>query len=238
MIEAVGPVFAASLLGSPHCAGMCGGFVAFYSGQQSGQPPWPAHLAYNGGRLASYAALGALAGAAGAGIDQVGAAAGLSRAAAIAAGLLMISWGIVTLLVARGVRVPALSGRLLGTVSRRLLGRLSGHPPVIRALLLGLFTTLLPCGWLYAFVATAAGTGSPTGGMLVMAVFWLGTVPIMAGLGLATQRLFGPLRRHLPIVTATALVVIGLLMISGRLDRLAASGDASRPAPAHRHDPR
>ena len=33
----LGTVFMASLAGSLHCAGMCGGFVAFYSGNDPGK---------------------------------------------------------------------------------------------------------------------------------------------------------------------------------------------------------
>jgi len=237
VIGVVGPVLVASLLGSPHCAGMCGGFVCFYTGQAGTGRRWPAHLAYNGGRLLSYLCLGALAGGLGAGIDRLGAAAGLTRAAAIAAGLLMIGWGTLTLLAARGVRVPALPGRWIGRISQVIADRLRGRPPVARALLLGLFTTLLPCGWLYAFVAAAAGTGSVPSAMAVMGAFWLGTVPVMAGLGLATQQAFGPMRRHLPVLTAAALVVIGILTVTGRLHRVAGMPAAPK-APAHQHDRR
>jgi sulfite exporter TauE/SafE len=238
VIEAVGPILVASLLGSPHCAGMCGGFVAFYTGQSSTGPAWPAHLAYNAGRFASYVTLGAIAGGLGAGINRIGAAAGIARAAAIGAGLVMIGWGIATLLLARGIRVPFASGRLLGRISQGLIGRLRRHPPALRALLLGLFTTLLPCGWLYAFVATAAGTGSVAGGSLTMAVFWIGTVPMMAGLGLAGQRIFGPLRRHLPSITAAALVIIGLLLVTGRLSRMPQAIERTAPLQGHEHGSR
>jgi uncharacterized protein len=231
VIEAAGAVLAASLLGSPHCAGMCGGFVAFYTAQD-GTARWTSHAAYNGGRLVSYLALGAVAGAIGSGLDRAGAAAGIARLAAIAAGVLMIIWGGVTLLRARGVRIP---GRRLVTVDRVAgwLGtRLGSRPPTARALLLGLFTTLLPCGWLYAFVATAAGTGSVPGAMIVMAAFWLGTVPVLAGLGVVAQRAFGPLRRHLPAVTAAAMIVIGLMMVTGRLAR---AMPGTSPAGTHQH---
>jgi sulfite exporter TauE/SafE len=233
MIEVVGAVLAASLLGSPHCAGMCGGFVCFYSGQGSSR--WSSHLAYNGGRLLSYLGLGAAAGTFGAGVDRIGAAAGWARPAAIAAGTLMIVWGGVTLLRARGISIPLPRLGALPRVSRLLFERLRDHPPVLRALLLGLFTTLLPCGWLYAFVATAAGTGSVPAAMAVMAAFWLGTVPVLAGLGLASQRAFGPLRRHLPAITAAALVIIGLLTITGRLGR---AGHAGRTPVVQLHDRR
>ena len=63
-------VFLIGLLGGVHCAGMCGGIVSALSlqtprpaGQQS--PVWPLHLAYNLGRISSYAIAGALIGALG-----------------------------------------------------------------------------------------------------------------------------------------------------------------------------
>jgi hypothetical protein len=89
-------------------------------------------------------------------------------------------------------------------------------PPVIRALLLGLFSTLLPCGWLYGFALLAAGTGGPWTGMLTMAAFWVGTVPVMLGLGLSVQWLTAPLRKRLPVVTAVVLIAVGLLWLVGR----------------------
>jgi hypothetical protein len=232
VIELVGPVLVASLLGSPHCAGMCGGFICFYSGQGGEGPRWYSHLAYNVGRLASYLGLGVVAGLLGTGLNQVGAAAGIARLAAVAAGTLMIIWGGITLLQARGVRIRAPRLATVGGVSRWIGARLGGHPPVVRAGLLGLLTTLLPCGWLYAFVATAAGTASVPAAVAVMAAFWLGTVPVLAGLGLAAQGAMGPLRRHLPTVTAAALMVIGLLTVTGRLTRALPAPGA---VPEHQH---
>ncbi|MDZ4674902.1 MAG: sulfite exporter TauE/SafE family protein [Gemmatimonadota bacterium] len=217
MIALVGTVLAASLLGSPHCAAMCGPLTCLYTGDAGARKTGP-HLAYNLGRLASYLLLGALAGLAGSGMNQLGVLAGVPRVAAIVAGCLMVLWGGLTIAAALGVSVPGTSPP---PVFRRMLARVvtrfQRHPPALRAGALGLLTTLLPCGWLYAFVATAAGTGSMPSGMLVMTAFWAGTVPIMAVVGLTAQRALGPLRRRLPVVTAAALVVIGLLTISGRI---------------------
>jgi sulfite exporter TauE/SafE len=226
-------VLGASLLGSPHCAGMCGGFVVFYSGQEEGaRRVWP-HAAYNAGRLLSYVALGAVAGAAGAGLDRLGAGAGLGRAAAVLAGALVLAWGVGALLAALGARVPAPAApAALRRLVARALRSLHARPPAVRALALGLLSTLLPCGWLYAFVATAAGTGAPLAGALVMAAFWLGTVPVMAGVGLAAQGLFGPLRRRLPVVSASLLIVIGTLTLAGRLPASFATPPARPPGAA------
>ena len=211
-------ILTASLVGSLHCAGMCGGFVAFYSGGLAGRRAVLPHLAYHGGRLATYLAAGATAGALGAAFDLGGAAAGVARPAAWAAGVLMIVWGAVSLARARGARVAGtlpLAGPLVRVVSR-CYGAVSGRPPLVRAGLLGLFSTLLPCGWLYAFVVLAAGSGRPSGGLLIMGAFWAGTVPALLGFGVGVQALAAPLRGRIPALTSSLLLIVGLLWLVGR----------------------
>jgi len=214
-------VLVASLIGSPHCAGMCGGFVCFYAGSAAGTTGrgggW-AHAAYNGGRLISYVALGTLVGAAGAGLDAAGSLVGLSRLAAVVAGSLMVGWGLSRLAALRGIRLsfPGGSASARGVLGR-LLAKARGRPPIVRAAVTGLFTTLLPCGWLYAFVITAAGTGSAAGGALVMLAFWAGTLPMLVAVGVGAHRLAGPFARRLPAASAVFVVALGLLSITGKL---------------------
>ncbi len=235
MVLVVG-VLIASLLGSVHCAGMCGGFVCFYAGGAgSGTRE---HLAYNAGRLVSYLLLGLLAGVVGTTVDRLGALGGLSRGAAIVSGTLMVVWGLSTLLAARGVRMPRLDGRLGGhNPLGGLLSRVRGRSALVRATVVGLLTTLLPCGWLYAFVAAAAGTGSIGRATLTMGVFWLGTLPMMLAVGYGVQRLSGPLRTRLPLMTATAVVVMGLLSIAGKMrvepQALARAATSATTLPLH-----
>ncbi len=240
-------VFAASVVGSLHCAGMCGGLVAFAVGSppsgRAGTPsivarqavaaasgyPWKVlaerwlaahlgvHTAYHGGRLVAYVLLGALAGTLGRGVDLAGQSHGWSAAAAVIAGAAMVAWGGWGLLAAAGVRMPraprwpGLSAAYAATV-----GTLRARPAGVRAGVLGLASALLPCGWLYAFVVTAAGTGSTAGGALAMTAFWAGTLPMLATLGAGVQSLAGPLRQHQPKVAAAALVVVGALAIVQR----------------------
>ena len=229
-------VLAASLLGSPHCAGMCGGFVCLYAGGGDRRGA-AGHAAYHLGRLASYVALGVAAGALGARLDAAGRMAGASRAAAVVAGALMVAWGLARVGAAYGVRVPRLGPpagmqRRLGAEERAVRGR----PAVVRAATLGLVTSLLPCGWLWAFALTAAGTGRATTGALVMATFWAGTLPALLTLGVAAQRAAGPLRARLPVVSATVLVVLGLLSMAGRMR--APDVAHAHPAPVAAHDHR
>lgn len=224
MWEIALPVLVSSLLGSVHCAAMCGGFVCVYAGESRG---WTSHAAYNGGRLVSYLVVGAIAGVLGSSVNRAGALAGVSRAAAIVSGALLLLWGASLALRSFGVRWPKAPG---ASLSQRLLGPLlrltRGRSATIRAGTVGLLSTLLPCGWLYAFVVTAGGTGRITSALLVMTVFWAGTLPAMLVVGQGLQRLTGPLRTRLPLLTAAAVMVIGALTMAGRL---------AAPAQAHAH---
>jgi len=220
MTPLLATVFAASLVGSMHCIGMCGPFVAFYSGADgsAGARRLLSHAAYSGGRLLTYVIFGLAAGAIGAVLDVAGSLAGVQRIAGIVAGGTMILWGVLALLQLRGVRIFK-HGSGNGRISRFLrrgFSLVSGKPPVVRAAVVGLLSGLLPCGWLWAFVVTAAGTGSAFKGAAVMTAFWAGTVPALLAVGLGAQIISAPLRRHVPAVTAVLLVGLGLIAILGR----------------------
>jgi sulfite exporter TauE/SafE len=236
-------VFTASLVGSLHCAGMCGGFVALYSASPScagaGRGAGArAHLAYNGGRLLTYVLVGLIAGLLGGALDAAASLAGLQRGAAIAAGVVMLAWGGVALARALGAPLGALGGRLPGVGALnasvgRAFAAAARRPAGQQAFLLGFFTPLLPCGWLYLFAVTAAGAGSAWAGAAVMLAFWAGTVPALLGLGLGLRTaLGGRLRRHVPALGAVALLVVGGLTLAQRGRNLEAAHTAVLPAEA------
>ena len=160
-------VLLASLFGSLHCAGMCGPLVAFAVGTpetRSYAQRAVLQIAYHGGRLATYALVGAICGVLGAALDLGGSLLGLQRVAAVLAGAMMIAVGVLALLRYRGVTLPhvglpAFLQRLVVVGQRAAVGL----RPLPRALAIGLLTALLPCGWLYAFAIIAAGAGSAAG---------------------------------------------------------------------------
>lgn len=219
MTALLATVLVASLLGSLHCVGMCGGFVAFYSGTDGsgGSRRLLSHAAYSGGRLVAYSILGLAAGAVGAALDLAGSMAGVQRITASVAGAVMVFWGLFALLQIGGIRVFIHgSGSTISRWLRRGISMVGQRPPVVKAATVGLLSGVLPCGWLWAFVVTAAGTGSALGGVAVMIAFWAGTVPVLLALGLGAQLVGVPLRRHIPAVTAVILVALGLYAIIGR----------------------
>jgi sulfite exporter TauE/SafE len=233
-------VLIASLVGSLHCVGMCGAFVAFAVG--TGEAPGVGNkslliAAYNGGRLVTYMALGAAAGGLGAALDLGGSYIGIQRTAAALAGAVMIVFGTVALLRIKGVRLPKapLPGMLVKIVSVGQ-GLAMAMRPLPRALTIGLLTTLLPCGWLYAYAAVAAGTASPVYGALTMAAFWLGTLPALVAVGAGVQSLAGVLGKHLPTATAIVIVLVGLFTVVHRLE-LSSAVYAQAPATATARSP-
>jgi sulfite exporter TauE/SafE len=207
---------------------MCGGFVCLYAGEERGPL---SHVAYNGGRLVSYLLVGVVAGTLGAGIENAALLVGISRGAAILSGALLLLWGSTLLLKALGVRVPTGSTRLGQRLLAPALSRTRTASPTVRAGTIGVLSALLPCGWLYAFAVTAAGTGHVLGALGVMTTFWVGTLPAMATVGLGLQRLTGPVRTRLPMVTAVAVMLIGALSMAGRLSPKGHTAAAT----AHQH---
>ncbi len=230
MTALIAAVFIASLLGSMHCAGMCGAFLAFAVSGGDSASKAALNAAYNGGRLLTYTILGAIAGGVGAAVDLGASAVGLQRAAAALAGAMMVGFGLVAVLRVAGVRIPR--APLPGVLRAAVTGghrRVMDWNPLARAAAIGLLTTLLPCGWLYAFAITAAGTASPVRGAATMAAFWVGTLPMMLSLGVGVQALTGPLRRRLPLVTSLLLVGVGLSTLFGRLTLPAMGAASSAP---------
>lgn len=213
-------VFAASLVGSLHCAGMCGPLIAFVIGGGSGTDKKGSlrlQLGYHGSRGVAYTALGLALGLAGHLLDIAGVLAGLAPLAAILAGVTLIACGVA--LVARHLGAGIPKAHVPAPIKAAIQGlqaRALKLPPMTRALSIGATSALLPCGWLYAFAVTAAGTGEPLLGALVMCSFWLGTVPILAALGLGIQGLQGALAPHLRFAASLALITLGAWTLLGR----------------------
>ena len=86
----LGLIFILGLVSSLHCVQMCGPIVLAFSLPLSRSQALRAQLHYNAGRILTYAALGALAGALGGGIGLLGRLAGLASGARVFAGSAMI----------------------------------------------------------------------------------------------------------------------------------------------------
>jgi uncharacterized protein len=223
-------VLISSILGSLHCIGMCGSLVALCCVSRSPTDSTTirifAETAYHVMRLASYLLLGLLAGSLGKTGGHIMTEAGFQRGFGILAGSVLILWGLRDLgvfslfwvrLFKGGSIQYALSSSLLSLDFVQYGLRQNG---IIRGAFTGLISGLLPCGWLYAYVLTAAGTQDPFAGMSIMAMFWAGTVPALFLFARILKKIDSLWLKHIPKITAALVIGLGLLMLSGRMNMI------------------
>ncbi len=200
-------VFLVGLLGGVHCLGMCGSIVGIFTSQvPKDAARWPFHLAYSSGRIASYAAAGALVGA-------VGQAGLLMRDAVPVQHLLFALSSLM--LIALGLYLAGIWGavRQLEQMGGGLWKRLQPYSTymlpvntVPRALGLGALWGWLPCGLVYSVLLTALASGSAMQGALIMLAFGLGTLPNLLAIGLFWENIKG--RVQSPRVRMAAGIVV------------------------------
>lgn len=195
--------FTLGLVGSLHCAGMCGPLaIAVPVVGEGRRARIVSRLVYNAGRIATYGILGLLAGL----VGKSFALAGFQRWVSVIAGGLIIVGLLISL------RWPA-DGLIGGAVVKlkRLFARALQRRTHDANLSLGLLNGLLPCGLVYVAAAAAIGTGHIVTGALYMLAFGLGTLPMMLGLGLSFNGLNWRSRwRHL---VPASVAMVGVLLI-------------------------
>lgn len=197
--------FALGLVGSLHCAGMCGPLVLALPVAPG---RWGMHLtgklAYHAGRILTYATLGLLFG----GLGQLLGLAGWQRWISVATGTAILlglsAWPLrhTTGFIARPV------GFL-----KAILGRLLRQHRLPAQFAFGAVNGLLPCGLVYWAGAAATTTGDALGGARYMTLFGLGTVPMMLGLALAGRLLHLRLQRHLRQLVPVSFGLLAALLI-------------------------
>jgi len=204
-----GIALALGLLGSLHCAAMCGPLMLALPVTPGGPARFFAgRVIYQIGRVTTYVILGVAAGLVGKSLYL----AGLQRWLCIALGVAILTGFFISKKVALSMPVIRLVGRLKELMSAQLRQR------SFRSLsLLGMLNGLLPCGLVYVALAGAVSAGNILAGTGFMAVFGLGTLPTMLGISLSGKAfpvfLRTRLRRAIPLgvcLLATLLILRGL----------------------------
>ncbi|MBA4019963.1 MAG: hypothetical protein C0483_22585 [Pirellula sp.] len=222
------------ILGSSHCVGMCGGFVVSIG---AAAPAWRDNLrrqsAFGFGRIFTYASLGMAAAYGGNRLVKSTTFVDLQMVLAIATGLLLVVQGALAAGVVAWLRrtmrgaaaeaygvSPANFAALRRTGSsaiclqRGLLRSLLQHPGAIGPMLAGVLTGFLPCGLVYTMLALAINSGNPVQGAILMACFGLGTLPMLAALGMGSS-LVGPVARQRMLrCAAFCVMAVGAMSIA------------------------
>ena len=198
----------AGLLGGVHCVGMCGGIVAAFSFRADGSaPPFRLHLAYNLGRVFSYALFGALAGALGASL-KLADFLPVQTLLYILAQVVMILLGLYLAGFSRWVLVFERAGGGLWKRVKPLFQKLLPVRSLPQAVLAGMVWGWLPCGLVYSILVSALAAGSPTSGAALMLAFGLGTLPNLLGMGLFARQI-QPFMQQLWVRRVAGLTVAG-----------------------------
>lgn len=247
---------AAGFLGSVHCLGMCGGVSGMIAVAAKSPPSHqstdgtmaltipitvvPADrpvsaagsnvLAFNAGRIASYAVAGAIAGSAGGLVGQawlVGSSFPLRAGLFVFANLMIVLTGLY--LVGQPQLLAPLE-RAGGRIWQHLSPYAKSFLPMDsrpRAAAFGLLWGWIPCGLVYAMLLAAMSAGNAGMGALTMLAFGIGTLPAMLSAGLMAGQLRRWTRDSRVRLTAGAVVVaLGLwgLMRAESLASLQAFG--------------
>jgi sulfite exporter TauE/SafE len=188
-------VFLIGLLGGVHCAGMCGGIVSALSLQMPESAArtgaaWPIHLAYNLGRIGSYAIAGALIGSLGSLGMLLNNWLPVQRILYVAANLMMVALGLYLTGLTQTLAFAERAGQWLWRRVQPATRRFLPVRGMAQALPLGMLWGWLPCGLVYSVLTMAMLSGSAARGAAIMLAFGLGTLPnlMLAGLLLVRFR--------------------------------------------------
>ena len=215
------PVVMIGLLGSVHCAGMCGGIVGAFSlvparafpvavatVRRVPSPVLARVLAYNCGRIASYAAAGALAGGLAGGARALSGLAAIETIGYWGANLMLVALGLYLMDAWRGLAHLEQFGQRAWRRIAPLTACLLPLDAPWKLLAMGALWGWLPCGMVYSVLLTAMLSGSALSGAAVMAAFGLGTLPMLLSMGILGAPLRHWVQRRV-VRLACALVVFG-----------------------------
>lgn len=174
--------FITGLLGSFHCLGMCGPIALIVPVGQTRIQFIAGRLVYNSGRIFTYATIGLLIGAFGQGLQL----AGIQQYISIITGVLLLLYAVIKI---AGIRLSNSNNKVSAYSLRiqKMFSQFITKPGLTAQFTVGMINGLLPCGLVYLALAGAATTTHPFQGSAFMALFGLGTLPMMLAVSFTSR---------------------------------------------------
>lgn len=196
-------------LGSLHCIGMCGP-IAFVLPLSHNNPlkKTAQIFLYHTGRIFSYSLLGLMFGVLGKALYV----SGLQQRLSIVIGLLII----IAVLLPKKVTAKFNSTKPVYKVIFKIknrLGLLLKQKNKKALLTIGVLNGFLPCGLVYMALFGAVAMGQPVKSAFYMALFGLGTIPLMTGAAYLGNFLSVTTRQKIRQLVPVFVVVLGMLFI-------------------------
>ncbi|WNJ16107.1 sulfite exporter TauE/SafE family protein [Pontibacter sp. G13] len=205
--------FILGLTSSLHCAGMCGPIALAIPAHAAFSHHAFGRLLYQFGRIATYACMGAFLGVFGAGLSLAGAQQGLSIGLGIAL--------LLTLFISANAEHALLQLPMIAKPLWKLKSMLQsklGTTTYLGQFQLGMLNGLLPCGFVYLALAGSLTTGNFTQGVIFMASFGLGTLPMMWGISLMGSQIPQKWRQYSGRLMQVSMLVMGVWLIARGMD--------------------
>jgi len=204
--------FIIGFFGSFHCVGMCGPIaLALPIGKASHFELVVSRIFYNLGRVVTYSVFGAIFGLFGKGMRF----AGIQSYLSVAVGVIILVYYLMPAKF-KGKFAKTSPYRLFSGIVKKGFAKLTktGSPQAL--FLFGIINGLLPCGFVYVALAGAITTGSFISGALFMALFGLGTTPIMLATSLVGKFLnVGVKQKMNKLIPVFAIVLAVIFILRG-----------------------
>lgn len=209
-------VIAASIAGSIHCVGMCGGLALAASAHNK-----RGLFVYHIGRFFGYFCMGALAGLLGAEFIH----SEMKYLSFASTFILGITFLIIGFRIIKDGQLHIKQPYFLRLFYQKKVGHLleSKASPRISGFLIGLLSPLLPCGWLYGFILIAVATHNPLWGGILLTSFWLGTIPALSGISYLAKKPIKFLNYKAKIFVGIFLIFIGISSVIIKLTTIGPS---------------
>jgi len=195
------------IMGSLHCAGMCGPIaLSLPLRGRSFFEKVTGAIFYNVGRTLMYGIMGAFFGLIGQGFKMIG----FQRWISIIMGCLMVISVLMPALFGKtgNLNADQLTGRLRAAIQRLFDKKSYGG-----LFLIGLLNALLPCGLVYMAIAGAIGTASFWYGIAFMILFGLGTFPMMITISVLGNIISSAVRKKINRIIPYLIIIVGIIFI-------------------------
>lgn len=197
------------LLGSLHCIGMCGPIAMLLPVSKTNTIKKHIQiLLYHLGRIVAYSLLGVVFGLVGKGLSLTG----LQQQLSIAIGVIMIVLVIFPKMShAFTLKVSPISKILNGV--KKKMGLYLKKESYYAIFTIGFFNGFLPCGMVYMALVGAIAMPSLPEATLYMALYGLGTIPLLSTLLYIKDAFSATFRSNLQKVIPLFVVALGVLFI-------------------------
>lgn len=197
------------LLGSFHCVGMCGPIAFMLPVDRTNSTKKVVQIfTYHFGRILAYSLIGLFFGLVGKSLYIFG----LQQQLSIAIGVLMI---VVVLIPTKTFNKYNFSKPIYKLISKvkSSLGQALKKKTADTFLTIGFLNGFLPCGLVYMAVFASLAMDSALKGSLYMALFGLGTIPLMTSAIYLGKFLNTRVKQRIQKAIPVFVVIIGLLFI-------------------------